>query len=137
MRLENDKVEGEEGTEEEEEACKGGEEEGELFERSDEFHDDKGARAWFKTRLDGEVGDDHEAKDHEGGGPHGPGKANLGDEAIDHYAGFSQYVLFRTEKSSRETYGIITPPSDDPEDTIPKASALLLKNHVAIELFAA
>lgn len=37
----------------------------------------------------------------------------------------------------KRTYGRMTPPSDDPEATIPKANALLLKNHVATELLAA
>jgi len=51
------------------------------------------------------------------------------------------YPLLRTVVENKEwrkrTHGRITPPSDDPEVTIPKASALLLKNHVATELFAA
>ena len=47
-----------------------------------------------------------------------------------------RYEIFKDLASKVETYGITTPPNDDPEDMIPKANALLLKNHVATELFA-
>lgn len=41
-------------------------------------------RVWWEPRFDGQVSNDEEKEDHEGGGAHGPAVADLRDQMANH-----------------------------------------------------
>lgn len=96
-------------------------------------------RAMLESGTDREDGQYLQQQQHECDGPNGPGEANLTRKLVKHDSSRSQesamlakapHLFGRRAHRIAGTYGIMTPPTPDPEEARPSAKLRRCLNHV-------